>query len=147
MKEKHFRFHKIVFLMLFLCCICSCENRRDINGDLDGMWQLVEWRDSQGNIIEDKNCRIFYSIQLKLIQFRDFDDPGVASSHVHAYFRHTPDSLVIFYPVNYGSKEPIPLESLKKYAVPSDGGFRIDALNKSHMLLSSKENKLVFRKY
>lgn len=147
MKKNNTIFKKTILLGLFLCSLISCENKRDINGDLDGMWQMTVWKDANNNTIKDKNGRIFYNIQLKLIQFRDFNDPGVNSSYVHAYFRHSPDSLIIFHPVNYGTGQVIPLSDLKKYGVPEDGGFHIDALNENNMILSSEEGTLYFRKF
>ena len=138
---------KVALFLLLFCIMTSCENKRDINGDLDGMWQMTVWKDANNNTIKDKNGRIFYNIQLKLIPFRYFNDPGVNSSYVHAYFRHSPDSLIIFNPANYGSGECIPITDLMKYGVPADGKFHIDALDDRNMVLSSKEGTLYFRKY
>lgn len=147
MKKNNTIFKKTILLGLFLCSLISCENKRDINGDLDGMWQMIEWKNENGITIKDKKSRIFYNVQLKLIQFRDFNESAEKKNVIHTYFRHTPDSLIIFHPVNYGTGQVIPLSDLKKYGVPEDGGFHIDALNENNMILSSEEGTLYFRKF
>ena len=83
----------MAFLAVFVCCgLCSCENKRDQNGDLGGMWQLLEWRNAQNQVVQDKSSRIFYSVQLQLIRLRNYEtDKG---DYYQCYFRHTPDSLI-----------------------------------------------------
>ena len=36
-----------------LCALCvACEMKWDKNGDLDGMWQLTEWRNTTKGTVE-----------------------------------------------------------------------------------------------
>lgn len=138
---------RMLLIVAMLCvALCSCENKRDRNGDLGGMWQLLEWRDAQNQVVKDKRSRIFYSVQLKLIRLRDYHDSG---DYYQCYFRHTPDSLIIYHPTLYSAKDSIvSLSDLSRYGVPADGKFRIQVLNSDRMVLSSADTlTLVFRKY
>ena len=138
----------MALLAVFVCCgLCSCENKRDQNGDLGGMWQLLEWRNAQNQVVQDKYSRIFYSIQLKLIRLRNHKLDG--GDYYQCYFRHTPDSLIIYRPTLYSAKDSlVSMSDIARFGVPSDGAFRIQVLNSSRMVLTSGDTlTLVFRKY
>ena len=136
----------ITTLMILLLALSACDNKRDHNGDLGGMWQLTEWRSPEGTTLATKADQIFYSVQLNLIRFRDYDD-GTLGDYYLAYFRHTPDSLIVYRPVNYAKDSLVSLQDLARYGVPADGGFRIDALSHDMMILSSPTGTINFRKY
>ncbi|MBQ0143001.1 MAG: lipocalin-like domain-containing protein, partial [Prevotellaceae bacterium] len=51
----------VIILATFFCV--SCE-KDDKNGELDGNWQLTEWKDTQGIIKADKSSSIFYTVKL-----------------------------------------------------------------------------------
>ena len=141
----HTRRLLIIAAMLSLS-LCSCENKRDRNGDLGGMWQMLEWRDGENQVVKDKRSRIFYSVQLQLIRLRDYHDQG---DYYQCYFTHTPDSLVIYHPTLYSAKDSlVSLSDLSRFGVPADGRFRIQVLNEDRLVLSSADTlTLVFRKY
>lgn len=143
---RHLASRALVALTLACMPLASCENKRDHNGDLGGMWQLLEWRDAQGQVIKDKQSRIFYSVQLSLIRLRDYHDGG---DYYQCYFRHTRDSLVIYRPTLYSAKDSVvSMDHLTRFGVPADGGFGIQVLNSDHMVLTSADTlTLVFRKY
>ena len=132
-----------IFLLLALS---ACDNKRDHNGELGGMWQLTEWRSPDGTTMATKADQIFYSVQLNLIRFRDYDD-GTWGDYYLAYFRHTPDSLIVYRPVNYAKDSLVSLQDLARYGVPSDGRFHIVALDHDMMILSSPAGTINFRKY
>lgn len=132
--------------ILLLLTLSACDNKRDHNGDLGGMWQLTEWRSPEGTTLATKADQIFYSVQLNLIRFRDYDD-GTLGDYYLAYFRHTPDSLVVYRPVNYAKDSLVSLHDLARYGVPANGRFHIDALNGDMMILSSPSGTINFRKY
>ena len=132
--------------ILLLLTLSACDNKRDHNGDLGGMWQLTEWRSPEGTTLATKADQIFYSVQLNLIRFRDYDD-GTWGDYYLAYFRHTPDSLIVYRPVNYAKDSLVSLHDLARYGVPADGRFHIDALNGDMMILSSPSGTINFRKY
>ena len=97
--------------------------------------------------MSDKYSRIFYSIQLKLIRLRNHKLDG--GDYYQCYFRHTPDSLVIYRPTLYSAKDSlVSMSDIARFGVPSDGAFRIQVLNSSRMVLTSGDTlTLVFRKY
>ena len=132
--------------ILLLLTLSACDNKRDHNGDLGGMWQLTEWRSPEGTTLATKADQIFYSVQLNLIRFRDYDD-GTLGDYYLAYFRHTPDSLIVYRPVNYAQDSLVSLHDLARYGVPANGRFHIDALNGDMMILSSPSGTINFRKY
>ena len=132
--------------ILLLLALSACDNKRDHNGDLGGMWQLTEWRSPEGTTLATKADQIFYSVQLNLIRFRDYDD-GTLGDYYLAYFRHTPDSLIVYRPVNYAKDSLVSLHDLARYGVPANGRFHIDALNGDMMILSSPSGTINFRKY
>ena len=136
----------ILISILMVLALSACENKRDHNGDLGGMWQMTEWRNPAGTTIATKEDRIFYSVQLELIEFRDYND-GTWGDYYLAYFCQTPDSLIVYRPVNYAKDSLVRLNDLQRYGVPADGRFHIDALTDDKMVLSSTEGTINFRKY
>ena len=70
----------ITTLIILLLALSACDNKRDHNGDLGGMWQLTEWRSPEGTTLATKADQIFYSVQLNLIRFRDYDDGTLGST-------------------------------------------------------------------
>ena len=136
----------ILISILMVLALSACENKRDDNGPLGGMWQLTEWRSPEGTTLATKADQIFYSVQLKLIELRDYND-GTWGDYYLAYFRQTPDSLIIYRPVNYAKDSLVSLRDLARYGVPADGRFHIDALNRDMMILSSPAGTINFRKY
>ena len=136
----------ITTLIILLLALSACDNKRDHNGDLGGMWQLTEWRSPDGTTLATKEDQIFYSLQLNLIRFRDYDD-GTWGDYYLAYFRHTPDSLIVYRPVNYAKDSLVSLTDLARYGVPANGRFHIDVLTNDLMVLTSSEGAINFRKY
>lgn len=124
--------------------ISSCEVY-DRNGDLGGMWQMTRWEDKQNQTIQEvKEKNIYYCIQTKLMKFVGAGD---FSRYHLAYFHHLKDSLVI-YDVRYFPGDTLCPEGAltKTYGVPVGGRFHIDKLDNNHLILSSEENVLSFRK-
>ena len=73
----------ILTSILILLALSACDNKRDHNGDLGGMWQLTEWRNPTGTTMATKDDRIFYSVQLKLIEFG-----GRPAFYFYSKFKH-----------------------------------------------------------
>lgn len=132
----------ISFILTLLISSCEVYDR---NGDLGGMWQMTQWEDKQSQTNQEvKEKNIYYCVQTKLMKFVGEGDFG--RYHL-AYFRHSKDSLVI-YDVRYFPGDTLCPEGAltKKYGVPADGRFHIDKLDHNHLILSSGENTLSFRK-
>ena len=118
-----------------------CDKVED-NGNFAGQWQLTEWKSlPDGQVKYDKYSRIYYCVQLDLMEFR-----GLGDSYLTRFHR-TADSLKIG-TVYHGSRDEIVgIEELAKYGVPSDGGFAIERLSKQALVLSSDTVRLTFRKF
>lgn len=130
--------------LLILLLLSACTSWHETAGDLAGLWQLTEWRDRTTNTIQaTRTDSIYYAVQLNLIKVQKTNQ-----SHYHlAYYRHTPDSLIIERPMNYPGDTLVSLSTLAPYGVPADGGFAVLRLSSSLLVLQSKDHTLTFRKY
>lgn len=140
---------KNTYIILLIAVIglfmASCDRKTDENGDLDGMWQLTEWRDkATGEVVATNESGIYYCVQLKLIKFQLGGD---GSYYPLSHFTRTPDELIIGKTVVWPSNEERGFEVLADFGVPANGRFHIDALSGSRMQLSSESAVLLFRKY
>jgi len=136
--------NKYTLIFIFSILIfSSCENKRDDNEEFGGMWQLVKWQDSQSKILADENSRIFYCVRLNLMKFYIPSEENYYLSK----FKRTSDSIYIYQVVSYINDSIVNLTELAKYGVPEDGGFKIEHLSSDKMILSSYNNRLLFRKY
>ena len=138
MNKTILKFLVVSALLLFMA---SCDKVED-NGNFAGQWQLTEWKHlPDGKVVADKYSRIFYSVQLDLMEFR-----GSGNSYL-SRFRRTADSLFIG-TVYHGPKDDIVgCEELAPYGVPSDGSFAIEKLSKQALVLRTDTAQLTFRKY
>ncbi|MCD8301805.1 MAG: lipocalin-like domain-containing protein [Prevotellaceae bacterium] len=132
-----------IIIVAVLACMLSCENKRDTNGDLGGMWQLTEWRDTADSLIATNEDGFYYHFQLQLMKIQHMGD----GTYYLARFTHTADSLIVNEIYNRPDEEVVSLSDMKAYGIPADGRFHVDALSDSHMVLSGSEGTLVFRKY
>ena len=147
---KHTYIYCIVALLsLFL--YSSCENKRDDSGTLGGMWQLVEWRNSDGSLAHDKpGTKIYYKIRNNILMLQEL--PGETETYFLTYYHLDDDYLVIKQPytiVRDAELDTIPhtIEALHKYGIPSNGRLHIDVLESDKMVLTGEEGTLRFRKY
>lgn len=147
---KHIYIYCIVALLsLFL--YSSCENKRDDSGTLGGMWQLVEWRNSDGSLAYDKpGTKIYYKIRNNILMLQEL--PGETETYFLTYYHLDDDYLVIKQPytiVRDAELDTIPhtIEALHKYGIPSNGRLHIDVLESDKMVLTGEEGTLRFRKY
>ena len=121
-------------LVAMLIAMTSCD-KWDCNGDLDGMWQLTEWRDKDNAVKATKRDMIFYSFQLQMASFR--------KQSGERFFIRTS----IEYAGN-GHDAVRPMSVLAPVGVPEDGIFQIQVLTGSTMVLkTSGQDVLTFRKY
>lgn len=134
----------IIFLTLFFVLFPSCDSKWGENGDLDGMWQLTQWKDiASGQFIENESEDIYYSFQQKLVKFQMIG----SGKYYLSYFTHQGNDLIIGKTVQWPKNEERPLSELKTLGVPADGRFHIDVLNDKNMVLRSETSIISFRKY
>ncbi|MBR1499043.1 MAG: lipocalin-like domain-containing protein [Bacteroidaceae bacterium] len=137
----------ILALVAALLSMSSCD-KKDCNGDLDGMWQLTEWRSAEGTVKATKQDMIFYSFQLQMSAFLK---SGESDFYMRALLKVSPDQITIYNPFDYvgdSHDEVRPMSVLAAVGVPEDGIFRIETLTSSQMLLKTNAGDLLsFRKY
>ena len=133
--------------MATLMAMTSCE-KRDCNGDLDGMWQLLEWRDKDNVVKATKEDMIFYSFQL---QMASFNKQSGKVSFIRTSLEVSPDKVRIYNPIEYvgkGHDEIQPMSVLSVFGVPEDGILWIQVLTNNTMeLKTGNQDVLTFRKY
>ncbi|MDR1918074.1 MAG: lipocalin-like domain-containing protein [Tannerellaceae bacterium] len=136
---------KILYYLLLLMLFASC-NKAFINGKLDGMWQLMEIDKSEGERIDAKADRIYYSVQLQLISLRQ-----AGKGQFIGRFVHRGDSLWIHDLRIYGVKEEDKLATKEHLAPFGFNGiserFAVEELSRSRMVLRSEYATLSFRKF
>ena len=108
----------------------ACQ-KADHNGDLGGFWQLLQL-EQNGNTINKKEDKIFWRIQLNLIQI----------AGRYGRFQHTGDSLFIQM-IDTG-KEELVKQGLDN---ATNERFAVEILNNKSMRLRSKDAGLTFRKF
>lgn len=137
----------ILALLAAVLTLTGCD-KKDCNGDLDGMWQLTEWRDASDAVKATTQDMIFYSFQLQMASFLK---NNVDYFYIRALLKVSPDQIIIYNPFEYvGDKhdETRPMSVLSGVGVPEDGVFQIVTLTGSSMLLeTSSGDRLSFRKY
>lgn len=150
--------HILLIVAITYIMATSCENYRDDNGDLGGMWQLTEWRQTDSQTGQEitkatNEDGYYYSFHQKIMQFVHSSKADFQYDYrYHSLFRHTPDSIIIYNVTNY-MEESLAQATLltpvvlSEFGVPNDGRFHIDVLDGNKMVLSYKDNTLYFRKY
>lgn len=115
-----------IFAMTIAC------QKADHNGDLGGFWQLLQL-EQNGNTINKKEDKIFWRIQLNLIQI----------SGSYGRFEHTGDSLFIRM-IDVNNEK-----ALVEYGLNNakEERFAVEILNNKSMRLRSKDARLTFRKF
>lgn len=141
------RVHILFILVAAILTMASCD-KWDCNGDLDGMWQLMEWRDKDNNVKATKEDMIFYSFQLQMASFRK---QSGGEFYISSMLEVNPEQIRIYNPATYrgdGHDEIKEMSILSICGVPEDGIFKIQVLTGSKMeLKTNAEDILVFRKY
>lgn len=162
MKNTHY------YILVLLACIgCfSCENFRDNNGDLGGMWQLTQWRtrSSSGQIdslvanndrddvtLENKR-KLFYCIHRDVFQVKDAST--YFGTSYYCTFSHTGQELTLGNLIGFDGKCYVDGEDANRtyeqfadFGIPADGHFHIDNLTDEQLTMSFTDNILLFRKY
>lgn len=138
------------YLLTFLCLsgmLTGCENKRDDNGDLGGMWQMTRWTDKEGTVVYtmQPDATIYYKVYNSLFMFQEL--PSGISHYFLSYFQTYGDSIRFEHLVNYPTDTLAGFHELARYGIPLDGKVRIKKLNSKNMILDSKAGTLYFRKY
>lgn len=125
----------------------SCD-KKDVNGDLDGQWQIVRWENkADGSVVKDGPTYIYWTVKLQLIQIYDKGRPA-SNPSINAFceFQVKGDSLIMKQAYKRPDDSKIPFTDLQSYGVPSNGRMKIESMDSHNLILSSAENKIYFRK-
>lgn len=155
------RHHKLfLFLLGILLGLSSCD-KTPINGDLDGMWQLMTIQTPQG-VQQVKENRAYLCIQLQLAEWRLFakEDSDSYGKYFYSHFSHQGDSLCFFdlcYPSAHtatGSDDrPVTAVDMVEGALAEWGihtphtRYRVLQLNANHLTLEKADTVYAFRKF
>lgn len=144
----------ITAILFCMCIFNSCENFRDDNGDLGGMWQLTMWQTQSSSgyidsVVATNDAGIYYSFHQRIVQYmcssKNLNEYG---DRVFSLFRHTPDSLFLYNFTYSAPYDSIPSDDvLRSYGINENGAYRINTLTSSRMVISDPTNILTFRKY
>ncbi|MCR5313085.1 MAG: lipocalin-like domain-containing protein [Bacteroidaceae bacterium] len=135
----------ILTSIILLCAIfCSCESKHNTNGDFNGNWQLISWKNNEdGREMCDTNNRIYYAVSLNLIKIWQ---PNNAAQYLSEFIL-TSDSLKLTKTYAFPFDSIVSFDLLKNYGVSADGAFKIEKNNSKSLILSNRDNTLTFRRY
>lgn len=151
--------HFFMMAMIFVS-ITSCENYRDDNGSLGGYWQLQEWRtrstsgaiDSLVTTNTNDTLRLYYAFHRNIFQVYNADN--YSNIAYLSKFQRTNDSIFLGDIADYDgnllvdTNTPQPNYNLfKSYGIPQDGKFKYSQNNNDNLILSSKNDILILRRY
>lgn len=142
----------IITIILLLTSISSCD-KMPMNGDLDGMWQLMS-EETADSTTDLKSTRHYISFQLHTAQFSTLSN----SRCFYSRFIHEGSTLqfvsICTNSTNATSEDdniPISSDSIQQlhpwgiYEI--DPTFSIVTLNASTLILESPHSRLRFRKF
>lgn len=133
---------KKLFIISIVFLLAACD-KVPINGNLDGMWQLMAIQDNGiSNVSDVKGSRLYYSFQLHLVQLNNGD--------AYAHFSHRNDSIVMYdwckgNVTNDKITDPTVLSKFGLYELRDS--FRVEVLTHDKMQLHSRKATLSFRKF
>jgi len=140
----------ILGVIAAMAIVMSGCDKKDCNGDLDGMWQLTEWRDKNNDVKATKEDMIFYSFQLQMASFRKNGGQIFLRSSLEV----NPEQIRLFKfiestenghdKIMQSMSDPL----IKEVGVPEDGILWIQTLTGGSMVLkTNNQDILSFRKY
>lgn len=145
--------------VLLTSFLSSCDKMPE-NGDLDGMWQLLEVKykkgDAHDSIVSKKEEQIYWAVQFKLISIRNAPYTPIADGLTEeslARFRHQGDSLLIDELYLHSRSEDVLVtdENTNYFNLIGIAGnkaaFKIEELSDNRMSLTSSYAHLTFRKF
>ena len=145
----------LFLLVFFLATLSSCD-KTPMNGDLDGMWQLVSIETPQG-ATPMKERRVFLCIQLQLMEWWN---PTSENGHYFSHFSHQNDSLYIFdlchastHTATGSDDQRVTAAEMAEGAMENwgihtlDTRYRVRHLNAKDLTLEKEDTVYAFRKF
>ena len=130
-------FKKLIYILIMCTTLIACD-KMPANGDLDGMWQLVEIT-HDGTIRNVQQDQIYMSIQLKLFMLGRKEN----SREYYGYFEHK-DGYIHFWQFSYASTNEsesdnnFPIQEANKSLIERWGYYSLDEKFKVIQLTSNK---------
>lgn len=142
----------ILIILLAGVLAASCESYQ-INGNLDGFWQVKSIENKQTGEVTQCKGDIYYSFQRELVLISHVSSSiptGQVKENYIAYFSHEQDSIIMtdfrIYIDKNAPQAPIPkLEKFGLYDIYNT--FFIEKLNRSSLILNSDKTRIVLTKY
>ena len=135
------------FMVLAMFIMFTSCDKTDENGDFDGNWQMIEWRENATNhiIATRYTQRIFYAVKLNILQMREYGKPY--DTWNLSYFHCKNDSLYIDKVFHRPFDREETVDSLAVYGCAPEGRYAFIKLTKDDMILRNSLYTLTFRKY
>ncbi|MBQ7494954.1 MAG: lipocalin-like domain-containing protein [Bacteroidaceae bacterium] len=147
-----------LFLLGFLLTLSSCD-KTPVNGDLDGMWQLMTIQ-TPGRTLEVKERRAYVCIYGQLAEWRVPLKPGAEDYHYYSHFIHQGDSLCFLdlchastHTATGSDDRRVTAEEMTSGAMADWGirtlhtRYRVLQLNTDHLTLQKADTLYAFRKF
>ncbi len=144
---------KFLLYILIMCSTLIACDKMPANGDLDGMWQVmqVEHNGVTKNVAADQ---LYMSIQLKLFMLGDIE----YSRRYFGYFEHVGDSMRLWKfskasANESGADDNIPVNELDKIRLKQWGfysvneSFKVDKLTKDILIMHNDSSTIHFIKF
>lgn len=143
-------------LLALLAVLTGCD-KVPMNGELDGMWQLVQI-EADGVTQEVKDEKLYLSFQLHLAQFTRSNPQQLGRTNYYAHFEHKGNILRIYdlfkaadYETAQDYNNRITEENISELHpwgfYDLDTPFHVVKLTGSSMILRSDKAQLEFRKF
>ena len=146
------RYTYILIILLAVVLAASCESYQ-INGNLDGFWQVSSIEEKETGNISDCDGDIYYSFQRELVLI-SYVSPNIPQGQMKenyiAYFSYENDSIYMSDFRIYLDREgkQAPLSKLTKFGLyDTFNTFRVEKLDKTSLILNSKEARIILRKF
>lgn len=121
-----------------LTCIAPSCRKAPINGDLDGMWQVMEVYPEPAQIIIDK--RLYYKFYLHVCSLSYYGGTLTVGN-----MRYNDKTIWLDFPNGHGFQT---IEILKQYGIYSNPvEFKIEHLDKRSLVMSSGDVTVILRKF
>ena len=141
---------RLLYIILAVMCVASCDMETSDNGDFDGYWQLASVDTlATGGHTDMRDSLIFWSVQMRVLETRD--NRGI-NPNVMFRFERTAQTLVLSDPIiDKRDVQDIPVTDysiLVPYGIHDiPETFKVLLLSSGAMQLENKMLRFNFRKY
>ena len=146
------RYTYILIILLAVVLAASCESYQ-INGNLDGFWQVSSIENKQTGEVTHSKGDIYYSFQRELVLI-SYVSPNIPTGQMKenyvAYFTHENDVITMTdFRIYIDKKAPqVPLSKLEKFGLyDTYNRFQIEKLCKNDLVLNTDKVRIVMKKH